>query len=57
MAGGAGGGRDPTDAGAIFSPWLRAGQARVMLAALLATGADPGRIVRAFTDVVGLGGR
>ena len=57
MAGGAGGGSDPTDAGAIFSPWLRASQARVMLAALLATGADPGRIVRAFTDVVGLGGR
>ena len=53
--GGTGGGRDLAGAGAIFSPWLRAGQARVMLAALLATGADPDRMTRAFTDVVGLG--
>jgi L-asparaginase len=53
--GGAGGGRDLADAGAIFSPWLRAGQARVMLAALLATGADTDRMVRAYADVVGLG--
>ena len=53
--GGEGGGGDLTRAGAICSPWLRAGQARVMLAALLATGADPDRMVRAFTDVVGLG--
>jgi L-asparaginase len=53
--GGAGGGRDLAVAGAIFSPWLRAGQARVMLAALLAIGAGPDRMNRAFTDVLGLG--
>jgi L-asparaginase len=55
LYGGTGGGRDLAGAGAIFSPWLRAGQARIMLAALLATGADPDRMTRAFTDVVGLG--
>jgi L-asparaginase len=53
--GGTGGGRDLAGAGAIFSSWLRAGQARVMLAALLASGADTDQMATAFTDVVGLG--
>ena len=37
--GGGGGGHDLVDAGAVFSRELRAGQARIQLAALLATGA------------------
>jgi L-asparaginase len=55
--GGHGGGQDQIRAGAIVSPWLRAGQARIMLAALLATGADRRQTVNAFADVVGLGRR
>jgi L-asparaginase len=46
LYGGTGGGRDLTGAGAIFSQWLRAGQARIMLAALLAAGADTDRMLR-----------
>jgi L-asparaginase len=53
--GGHGGGHDLIRAGAIASPWLRAGQARIMLAALLAGGTDHRQSVRAFADVVGLG--
>jgi L-asparaginase len=53
--GGAGGGRDLIGAGAIVSPWLRAAQARIMVAALLAAGADHARMARAFGDVIGLG--
>jgi L-asparaginase len=53
--GGHGGGHDLIRAGAIASPWLRAGQARIMLAALFASGADHRQLVRAFADVVGLG--
>jgi L-asparaginase len=53
--GGHGGGHDLIRAGAITSPWLRAGQARIMLAALLGSGADHPQLVRAFADVVGLG--
>jgi L-asparaginase len=53
--GGQGGGHDLIRAGAIASPWLRAGQARIMLAALLGGGADHRQSVRAFADVVGLG--
>jgi L-asparaginase len=53
--GGEGGGRDLLGAGAIISPWLRAPQARIMLAALLAAGADPPRMGRAFDEVIGLG--
>jgi L-asparaginase len=55
LYGGTGGGRDLTGAGAIFSQWLRAGQARIMLAALLAAGADTDRMASAFSDVIGLG--
>lgn len=53
--GGSGGGRDLADAGAVHSPVLRAGQGRILLAALLAAGADRDRISTAFSDVVGLG--
>jgi L-asparaginase len=53
--GGHGGGHDLIRAGAIASPWLRAGQARIMLAALLAGGTDHRQSVCAFADVVGLG--
>lgn len=45
--GGGGGGADLAAAGAVFSPVLRAGQARVLLAALLATGAGPRDVARA----------
>ncbi|WP_026918938.1 asparaginase domain-containing protein [Gordonia shandongensis] len=45
--GGGGGGVDLARAGAVFSPWLRAPQARVALIALLSCGAD-GDAVAAF---------
>ncbi|UIN31979.1 asparaginase domain-containing protein [Microbacterium binotii] len=38
--GGGGGGADLAEAGALHSPTLRPGQARILLAALLSTGAD-----------------
>ncbi|WP_182347347.1 asparaginase [Tomitella gaofuii] len=47
--GGGGGGADLADAGAVFSPVLRSGQARVLLAALLDAGARPGDVAQAFT--------
>ncbi|GAA4805709.1 asparaginase [Tomitella cavernea] len=47
--GGGGGGADLAGAGAVFSPVLRSGQARVLLAALLGAGAGPGDVARAFT--------
>jgi L-asparaginase len=52
--GGHGGGHDLSRAGAIVSPWLRAEQARIMLIALLAGGADHRRMLGAFADVVGI---
>lgn len=52
--GGTGGGHDLIAAGAIASPWLRAAQARILLAALLGTGADHSSIAAAFADIVGL---
>ncbi|HJT95980.1 MAG TPA: asparaginase [Mycobacterium sp.] len=55
--GGDGGGHDLIRVGAIVSPWLRAGQARILLAALVAGGADHRLLVDAFADVVGLGDR
>jgi L-asparaginase len=54
--GGHGGGHDLVTAGAIASPWLRAGQARIMLAALLACHADHRQTASAFADVVGADG-
>lgn len=54
--GGHGGGHDLVSAGAIGSTWLRAGQARIMLAALLAGHADHRQMVTAFADVVGADG-
>ncbi|MDS9469039.1 asparaginase [Paracoccus sp. MBLB3053] len=46
--GGGGGGHDLRDAGAIHSRLLRPGQARILLAALLANGADRETIAQAF---------
>lgn len=46
--GGGGGGHDLMAAGAVHSRWLRPGQARILLAALLANGADTAQIARAF---------
>lgn len=54
--GGHGGGHDLVSAGAIASTWLRAGQARIMLAALLAGDADHRQMAIAFADVVGADG-
>ncbi|WP_268892896.1 asparaginase domain-containing protein [Tomitella fengzijianii] len=47
--GGGGGGTNLARAGAVFSPVLRAGQARILLAALLAAGVGHGEVTRAFT--------
>lgn len=46
--GGGGGGHDLSAAGAIVSSWLRPGQARILLAALIASGADRRAIRVAF---------
>lgn len=54
--GGHGGGHDLVSAGAIASTWLRAGQARIMLAALLSSNADHRQMASAFADVVGADG-
>ena len=53
--GGHGGGHDLAAAGAVVSAWLRAEQARIMLIALLAGGAEHRRLLSAFADVVGVG--
>lgn len=46
--GGGGGGHDMAAAGAIHARWLRPGQARILLAVLLANGCDRDRIRAAF---------
>ncbi|WP_432501422.1 asparaginase [Kineococcus arenarius] len=46
--GGGGGGHDLAAAGAVPSGWLRTGQARVLLASLLRTGADAGEVRERF---------
>ena len=48
--GGGGGGHDLAEAGAIHSSTLRPGQARILLAALVASGAAPQLIRQAFAD-------
>lgn len=48
--GGGGGGYDLADAGAIHAHTLRPGQARILLAALIASGSSPDAMVRAFSD-------
>jgi L-asparaginase len=51
--GGGGGGHDLAEAGAIHSSTLRPGQARILLAALVASGAGPEAIAQAFADFSG----
>jgi L-asparaginase len=48
--GGGGGGHDLAAAGAIHSLTLRPGQARILLAALIANGSSKDAIIRAFND-------
>lgn len=48
--GGGGGGYDLADAGAIHAHTLRPGQARILLAALIANGNSPDAMVSAFSD-------
>nr|WP_246704256.1 asparaginase [Rhizobium sp. P38BS-XIX] len=48
--GGGGGGHDLANAGAIHSSTLRPGQARILLAALVASGATVEEIAKAFAD-------
>ncbi|OCJ07483.1 L-asparaginase [Rhizobium sp. AC27/96] len=48
--GGGGGGHDLADAGAVHSSTLRPGQARILLAALVASGAGAEVIAQAFSD-------
>lgn len=48
LYGGGGGGRDLVAAGALVSPQLRSGQTRILLAALLAEGADRDEIAAWF---------
>lgn len=48
--GGGGGGYDLADAGAIHAHTLRPGQARILLAALIASGNSPDAMVSAFSD-------
>ncbi|SCB08729.1 asparaginase domain-containing protein [Rhizobium multihospitium] len=51
--GGGGGGHDLADAGAVHSATLRPGQARILLAALVASGAGAEAITQAFADFSG----
>lgn len=51
--GGGGGGHDLADAGAIHSSTLRPGQARILLAALVASGVTAEVIAEAFADFSG----
>ncbi|NTJ62796.1 asparaginase [Agrobacterium rhizogenes] len=51
--GGGGGGHDLAEAGAIHSSTLRPGQARILLAALVASGAGAEAIEHAFADFSG----
>ncbi|MGN6773860.1 MAG: asparaginase, partial [Rhizobium sp.] len=50
--GGGGGGHDLAGAGAIHSSTLRPGQARILLAALVASGATAEAIEHMFADFV-----